>query len=129
MSTVQFFGPVRVYVRRSGPDWEAWADPFSVVGEGRTREAAVESAKRNVEDYISAAAEAIHRHGNRVDLITPLPPDLKGDDCIEFLLYACRDIRRPTRHRSRLQTLDKRSLRGLLREGADVGIVPAPVGE
>ncbi len=127
-TVVEFLSPVHIYTRKAGSEWEAWADPFSVVGEGATREEAIENAKRNVEDYLSALAEAIHRHGNKVDLLTPLKRKDRRGTCKKFLVYASRHVKAARRARKKVRDLNRKNLLSAIRKDADLGLVPVPVG-
>ncbi len=127
VTQVEFLGPVHIYARRVGLEWEAWADPFSVVGDGATREKAIEKAQRNVEDYLSALAETLHQHGARADVLTPLEPELRKGRPNEYLVYACRHVRTVRRRKKRVQDLNRRNLVAMLREGAELGVVPLAV--
>ena len=124
---VEFLGPVHIYVRRVGREWEAWTDPFSVVGDGATREKAIEKAKRNIRDYFSALAETIHEHGRRAAVLVPLERELRKGRAEEYLVYACRHVKSVRRRRKPVLDLNRRNLVSALRGATEVGVVPLAV--
>ncbi len=101
-TTVDFFGPVTLYVRHQGGEWVVWADPFSEVGIAPTRDAAVAAAQKSVEDYLSLVA--VEMRGDRdIRFFTPLSPAEKdgADEVCHFHLYSVKvlvaDRAAPTR--------------------------------
>jgi hypothetical protein len=129
-SQVTFLGPIVAYARKDGGEWEAWVDPFSVVGCGRTADEAIECAKRNVVTHITDLSAAMDRHGSRkVALLCPLTAAHKrGAKRTErFLLYAVRKSRAPGRASTKPSKLTRDRIRNLFRDKAEVGLVPAAV--
>ena len=128
---VEFYGPVRIYAARRGREWEAWADPFSVAGTGRTLDAAVADAQRNVNAHISSLAEALHEHGSKVHLLCPLDERTKASasEVRTFIVACVRHVegRAPRKWPDRVGALSRRKLREVLECEGPVGVVPAAV--
>ena len=77
---VEFLGPLDVYVRQEEDCWVAAVDPFSVFGEGATRDEAVREALDELAKQLDVLAEETARHrsdGIEVQLVCPLRPEDK----------------------------------------------------
>jgi hypothetical protein len=125
---VEFMSRVRMHLRRRGRRWEAWADPFSVGGEGDSIDEAVEDAKRGVERLFSALAEALHEHGGRVEVLCPLEESLKSRKYRDFQVYAVRRVRSAPDVTPPARDLTRTRLRRALRDADRVGLTPSPAG-
>ena len=127
---VEFYGPVDIYGRRVGREWEAWADPFSVVGSGQTFDEAVSDVRENVNEHFSNLAAALHEHGDKVEVLCPLSAELKRNARVRHFVVLCvrhvRDRRSPTWPR-RLRKLSRSGVRKMLEGNGPVGVVPAAV--
>ena len=72
----EFYGPITVYVRREDGEFAALIDPFSIIGTGRTVDAAVAQARELLLDYFEAVTDEIRKHGVRkVRVLCPLDAD------------------------------------------------------
>ena len=81
-----------------------------------------------MEDYLSALAEAIHRHGKKADLLTPLKREDRRGKCRKFLIYASRYVKAARRAHKEVRDLNQANLLSAIRKDAHLGLVPVPVG-
>jgi hypothetical protein len=83
----ELFGPVCIYVRQEGAEWVAWADPFSEFGTGPTEAAAIEAAKKSVEDYLGLVAVELQTNPD-LRFLAPLSDEEKeGAKMVHFHLF------------------------------------------
>lgn len=122
---LRFYGPLEIYGKKVGREWEAWVDPFSVAGAGPTFEAAVCDAQKNLQLLFQALAESVARHGRRVRILEPLDDSLKkGARVARFLLYGVVRARQRSPAPPRPLKPSRRNILELLRRNERVGIVP-----
>jgi len=130
---IEFYGPVHVYGVRRGREWEAWADPFSVAGTGRTFEAAVSDVRCNVNAHFTSLAAALHEHGGDMDLLCPLDRKTKSAaaEVRAFIVACVRHVagRGAGKWPDRVKALSRNALRGLLEREEPLGVVPAVIVE
>ncbi len=70
---VELLGPIRFHVKREGKTWVAAIDPFSIFGEGKTKDVAVRRATANLRKHLAAAAEEMAAHDpGKLNLFCPL---------------------------------------------------------
>lgn len=128
---IQFYGPITIYVRREDGEWWAHVDPFSVSGDGSTKERAIDSALRNLTELLHVLADDIRKHGpQNVEVLCPLKPgDKKGATPLQGLLWAATA---PIRKRmpsfaTRVKRIDRASARKMLAVSASIGVIPPPI--
>jgi len=126
LTEVRFYGPVDIYGHRRKGEWEAWADPFSVVGTGRTFKQAILNVQKHVEQHFEDLAEAIHEHGRKVDILCPLRKALKKTNAVKhFLVYCVQHVPKPAPWRLQPRKLSKANVRAMLKCNGEIGLVPA----
>jgi len=92
LQQIEYYGPVGIYVREENGEWIAWADPFSECGIGETKEEAIQSAQRSVEDYLALVSRELCV-GKTVKFLTPLTKEEKtGAEALHFHLFVCHEI-------------------------------------
>lgn len=126
---IEFHGPATIYALKEGPEWAAYVDPFSVAGEGRTADDAVQSAIRNLTELLGVLAAEIRQHGARnVEVLCPLKPSLrrKAKRRVQVLLVAVNTpAKEPVSPAStNIRPFSKRSVKSLLVKSAGIAVVP-----
>ncbi len=129
-SQVEFYGPGDIYCRKTGGEWEAWAEPFSIAGTGSTFEAAVKDAQRNVMELFEMLAEEIASGNGKIEILVPLSEDMKdGARVAIFEVYCVRAVGRTKRRRAprvpETRPLSRRNVIQLLRQDGPIGVTPA----
>lgn len=126
-ATVEFLGPVVFYVRRKGGSWIAWADPFTVAGEGRSRAAAIRDAQNNVEVLLECVAKEILTSKQPVQVFCPLDDSYKKKAKVEkYLLYSVTKLVKK-RPRSAPTKLSRKRVVDALKHSVELGFVPVPL--
>jgi hypothetical protein len=75
----EFYGPLHVYLRREGGEYQAWVDPFSIIGTGRSEQVALRHARDLLISHLRALAGELRRHGpHKVRLLSPMDAEEKS---------------------------------------------------
>ena len=123
---VEFYGPVDIYGRREDGEWVVWADPFSEVGTGPTFEDALDELQENLEVYLRSLAEEVRKHGDRVQVLTPLDGDLrKAERTAQFFVYAVRVAGASPPEPVRAKAISADVLIEALKNSREVHVTPA----
>lgn len=128
---LRFLGPIIIYVREEDGYWLASVDPFSVFGEGETRDKALSHALNNLTGQFDVLAEETIRHqfdGIEVDMFCPLRAEYK-ENCEVHIFqivaaYEAKEIGEIPRLavEQEVPTLSASSLREVYSTNASVGI-------
>lgn len=114
-------------MRRKGGSWIAWADPFTVAGEGRSQAAAIRDAQNNVEVLLECIAQEILASKQPVQVFCPLDNSHKKNAKVKkCLLYSVTKLV-GKRSRSAPTKLSKRRVVNALKRSVELGFVPTPL--
>lgn len=125
---IEFYEAVSVYTRKEGKEWVAYVDPFSVGGDGSTKQKAIRSALANLNALFRSLVEEKQLRGSDVEVFCPLDDDLKrGADVDRFLICAVYAVERPKRMVGlpRVKRLSEPAAQKIFSTSATVSVVPS----
>jgi hypothetical protein len=125
MRHVEFFGPICIYVKKSGHEWQAWVDPFSVAGTGSSKTAAMHSAYKNLKALIDVLSKEVSGGSASLEILRPLDEDKKRGQAWSFLVYCMKPgrARKRTSVPCKPQKITNRALKMVLKYSEDVRLV------